>query len=118
MSKTQLRSTNDAKPKRVALLGATGAYGNGVFRRAVAIGVEVVAIVRNPDKLKLPESVKNVTVVKAELDDVDLLTETFRGVDGVISGLSMGVKAKRGAFSPVPRSVNAVSYRSLWAPKM
>lgn len=106
MSKTQLRSTNDAKPKRVALLGATGAYGNGVFRRAVAIGVEVVAIVRNPDKLKLPESVKNVTVVKAELDDVDLLTEAFRGVDGVISGLSMGVKAKRGAFSPKSKNVN------------
>ncbi len=106
MSKIELRSTDDAKPRRVALLGATGAYGGGVLRRAVVNGVEVVAIVRNPDKLKVPEGAEDVTVIKAELDDVDVLTEAFRGVDGVISCLSMGVKAKRGAFSPKLKNAN------------
>ncbi len=106
MGKIVLRSTENAKPRCVALLGATGAYGGGVLRRAVTTGVEVVVIVRNPDKLILPEGAKNVTVVKAELDDIDILTEAFRSVDGVISALSMGVKAKRGAFSPKSKNPN------------
>lgn len=113
MSKTKLRSTNDAKPQRIALLGATGAYGGGVLRRAVANRVEVVAIARNPDKLRLPDGAETVTVIKAELDDVDIMTEAFRGVDGVINCLSMGVKAKRGAFSP--KSKNANIYKAMKA---
>jgi len=113
MSTTQHRSTDDAKPKRVALLGATGAYGGGVLRRALATGVHVVAVVRNPDKLQLPPGAEGVTVVRAELDDVDTLVEAFQGVDGVISALSMGVKAKRGAFSP--KSKNPNIYRAMKA---
>jgi len=105
MSRTRLRSTSDAKPKRVALLGATGAYGGGVLRRAVANGVEVVAMVRNPDKLTLPECAE-VTVTKLDLDDPDAMAEAFRGVDGVISCLSMGVKARRGAASPKSKNAN------------
>ena len=46
------------------------------------------------------------TIVKAGLDDIDVMTEAFKGVDGVISGLSMGVKAKRGAFSPKSKNPN------------
>ena len=113
MGKARLRSTENAKPKRVALFGATGAYGNGVLRRALAMGVEVVVILRNPDKLVLPEGAQDVTVIKAELDDTDAITEALRGVDGVISGLSMGVKAKRGALSPKSKNVNI--YRAMKA---
>ncbi len=109
----KLRSTDDAKPKRVALLGATGAYGNGVLRRAIANGIEIVAIVRNPEKLKVPVGPGSVTVIKAELDDINTLTKAFHGVDGVISTISMGVKAKRGAFSP--KSKNSNIYKAMKA---
>ena len=39
---TNAVSTNVAKPLRVAIIGASGTYGRGIFARAEEIGVEAV----------------------------------------------------------------------------
>ena len=78
-------STNVAKPAKVAIIGASGAYGTGILARAEEIGVEAVVITRSPHKFK---DVKPTTkVVEVHLDEEEKLTEAFTGCDGVISAL-------------------------------
>ncbi len=78
-------STNAAKPRKVAIIGASGTYGRGILARAEEIGVEAVVVTRSPHKF---EDVKPTTkVVETQLDDEDKLREAFAGCDGVISAL-------------------------------
>ncbi|MFQ5505249.1 MAG: NAD(P)H-binding protein [Planctomycetota bacterium] len=78
-------STDGAKPAKVAIIGASGTYGAGILARAEEMGVEAVVITRSPHKF---EDVKpTTTVVEAQLDEEEKLTEAFTGCDGVISAL-------------------------------
>ncbi len=78
-------STNDARPAKVAIIGASGTYGTGILARAEEIGVEAVVVTRSPHKF---QNVKpTTTVVEAQLDEEDKLKEAFTGCDGVISAL-------------------------------
>ena len=45
-------STNVAKPKKVAIIGASGTYGTGILARAEEISVEAVVITRSPHKFR------------------------------------------------------------------
>jgi NADPH:quinone reductase-like Zn-dependent oxidoreductase len=78
-------NTHVAKPKRIAVIGASGAYGKGIFKRAEEIGIEIIVITRSPHKFKSVKS--TTTVVDTRLDEEDKLIEAFRGCDGVISAL-------------------------------
>jgi hypothetical protein len=74
-----------AKPRKVAIIGASGAYGKGILARAEEIGVEAVVITRSPHKFK---DVKRTTrVVETQLHEREKLTQAFAGCDGVISAL-------------------------------
>ena len=78
-------NTSVAKPRKVAIIGASGAYGRGILARAEEIGVEAVVVTRSPQKF---QDVKpTTTVVETQLDDEDKLREAFAGCDGVISAL-------------------------------
>jgi hypothetical protein len=80
-----IRSSNVAKPVKVAIIGASGTYGTGLFARAEEIGVEAVVITRSPHKFK--EVRPTTSVVEAQLDEEKKLKEVFTGCDGVISAL-------------------------------
>ena len=78
-------NTNVAKPNKVAILGASGTYGEGILARAEEIGVEAVVVTRSPYKFR---DVKATTrVVEAQLDEEEALKDAFAGCDGVISAL-------------------------------
>ena len=78
-------STNVAKPSRVAIIGASGTYGEGILARAEEIGIEAVVVTRSPHKF---EHVKaTTTVVEAHLNEEEKLKKAFAGCDGVISAL-------------------------------
>jgi NADPH:quinone reductase-like Zn-dependent oxidoreductase len=78
-------STTEAKPVRVAIIGASGTYGKGILARAEQIGVEVVVVTRSPHKFK---DLKPTTmVVEAQLYEEEKLKKAFAGCDGVISAL-------------------------------
>ena len=80
-----MTTTEKAKPRKVAIIGASGTYGSGIFARAEAIGVETVVVTRSPHKFR---DVKPTTrVVETALDDEATLREAFTGCDGVISAL-------------------------------
>jgi hypothetical protein len=78
-------STRVAKPARVAIIGASGTYGEGILARAEAIGVEAVVITRSPHKFG--HAKPTTTVLAARLDDEEALRRAFAGCDGVISAL-------------------------------
>ena len=78
-------NTNVAKPVKVAIIGASGTYGEGILARAEEIGVEVMAVTRSPRKFRNVKS--TTTVVTAQLDEEEKLKEAFTGCDGVISAL-------------------------------
>lgn len=78
-------TTNTAKPAKVAIIGASGTYGQGILARAEEIGIAVVVVSRSPHKFL---DVKPTTVVvSAQLHEEDKLKEAFAGCDGVISAL-------------------------------
>ena len=73
----QVMSTNIAKPFRVAIIGASGTYGEEILARAEEIGVEAVVVTRSPQKFK--DVKPTTTVVEAELDEEAKLKEAFQG---------------------------------------
>ena len=69
-------NTNVAKPSKVAIIGASGTYGEGILARAEEIGVEAVVVTRSPHKFK---DVKPTTiVVETQLDDEEKLRDASR----------------------------------------
>lgn len=68
---------------RLTVIGATGGTGTEVTRQALAAGYEVVAVVRDPAKLK----VAGAEIVQAPITDPDGLAKAMRGSDAVVSAL-------------------------------
>ena len=52
MQNPDAKRATTAKPRKVAIIGASGAYGKGILARAEEIGVEAVVITRSPHKFK------------------------------------------------------------------
>ncbi len=78
-------NTTVGKPARVAIIGASGTYGEGILARAEEIGVEAVVVTRSPHKFEGVS--RTTTVVEVQLDEEERLKEAFSGCDGVISAL-------------------------------
>ena len=98
-------STNVAKPLKVAIIGASGTYGEGILARAEEIGVEAVVVTRSPQKFI--DLKPTTTVVETQLDEEEKLKEAFAGCDGVISALGDDRK-KRPKTHRLPHVWNAM----------
>ncbi|HNU69701.1 MAG TPA: SDR family NAD(P)-dependent oxidoreductase, partial [Myxococcota bacterium] len=73
---------------RIAVTGATGFIGRHIVESLLAAGADVVAVVRNPDKV--PEFRRmGIEFRIADLGDRIALTRGFRGVDAVISNAAL-----------------------------
>ncbi len=81
----KMMTTDVAKPARVAIIGASGTYGEGILARAEQVGVEAVVITRSPHKFG--NVAPTTRVVAAQLDEEASLIQAFAGCDGVISAL-------------------------------
>ena len=85
-------STDVAKPAKVAIIGASGTYGEGILARAEDICVEAVVITRSP--LMFQDVKPTTTVVEAQLNEEEKLKQAFTGCDGVISALGDDMKQR------------------------
>lgn len=74
--------------KSIILIGASGFVGAAILNEALSRGHQVTAIVRNPEKITKADA--NLTVVKADAADADLLSELAKGKDAVISAYNPG----------------------------
>ena len=74
--------------KNVVLIGASGFVGTAILSELLNRGNRVTAIVRNPEKVTIADS--RLSVVKADVSDVEKITATCKGKDAVISAYNPG----------------------------
>ncbi len=73
--------------KNVLLIGATGFVGSAVLKELVNRGHKVTAVARNLDKVLKND---NVTPVKADVADADVIARLAAGKDAIISAYNPG----------------------------
>jgi len=73
---------------KIALIGATGFVGSAVLKEALERGHQLLAIVRNPDKVSIQDN--NLSVVKGNVMDLNLLAGQISGHDAVVSAYNAG----------------------------
>jgi len=95
-----------ARHHTVALLGATGMVGEYLLQEALARGLAVRALARDPSKLAHYGS--RITVVKGDARDLAAVTALLRGSDAVVSAI--GPVRADGAAA---RSVNTDATRTV-----
>lgn len=72
---------------KVALIGASGFVGKAVLNELLQRGHQVTAIVRHPENL---QAQNGLTIIKADVTDVDALADAIKGKDVVISAFNAG----------------------------
>lgn len=83
--------------RRILVLGATGRTGLHVVAQAVAMGCEVTALVRSPDRLTAAARPSRVVVGDIR-DDSEAVREAFAGQHAVVSALGAGQSFKSGGL--------------------
>lgn len=76
--------------KKILVLGATGHLGRVLVDHLLKNNYSVVALVRNPDKIKKLD--KNLTIIKGSVTDQRDLKEALEEVEVVISTLGHGFR--------------------------
>jgi len=74
--------------KRIALIGATGFIGSAILQEALKGDHEVVALVRNPEKISILQ--QNLIIKKGDVSSIETVVETCQGADAVISAYNPG----------------------------
>jgi putative NADH-flavin reductase len=74
--------------KKVVLIGASGFVGSALLREALDRGHQVVAMVRNPEKITLHH--QNLEIKKADVSSIDAVISACKGADVVISAYNPG----------------------------
>lgn len=74
--------------KNVVLIGASGFVGTAILEELLDRGYCVTAVVRNPEKVTIRNA--NLSVVKADVSDVNTLAAVCKGKDAVISAYNPG----------------------------
>lgn len=74
--------------KKIVLIGASGFVGSAILNEALNRGIKVMAVVRNPESIKISNA--DLTVVKADVSDADKVAEISKGADAVISAFNPG----------------------------
>lgn len=74
--------------KNVVLIGASGFVGTAILEELLNRGYCVTAVVRNPEKVTIYNA--NLSVVKADVSDVNTLAAVCKGKDAVISAYNPG----------------------------
>jgi putative NADH-flavin reductase len=69
----------------ILIYGASGATGHELVNQALTKGHIVTAFVRNPSKLKVTH--QNLKIIQGDVTNYQLVEETTKGQDGVLSAL-------------------------------
>lgn len=74
----------DLTGKKIAVTGATGFLGQYIVKYLRQRKANVIAVVRNPDKVPTMKALPDIEFRQANLNDRDSLVSAFRGVDAVV----------------------------------
>ncbi len=73
---------------KIVLIGASGFVGSAILNEALNRGIQVIAVVRNPESIKIAHP--NLTIVKVDVSIANNVTDIAKGVDTVISAYNPG----------------------------
>lgn len=76
------------KVKKVVIIGASGFVGSALLKEALNRELEVTAVVRHPEKIKIEN--ENLRVKKADVSSLEEVAEVCKGADAVISAFNPG----------------------------
>ncbi|MDR0196343.1 MAG: NAD(P)-dependent oxidoreductase [Myroides sp.] len=74
--------------KNIVLIGASGFVGSAILQEALNRGINVTAVVRNPESIKITHN--QLTVVKADISSIEEVAKISQGKDAVISAYNPG----------------------------
>lgn len=99
-----------AQPRRILVTGATGKVGHQVVIQLAAAGVQVRALVRDPDAMKFPPGV---LVVRGDLSDPASLAAPLQDVDAVfLMWPFLNAEGAEGVLEVIQRHARRVVYLS------
>ncbi|KDM93551.1 NAD(P)-dependent oxidoreductase [Photobacterium galatheae] len=79
----------------IAIIGASGFIGSALREEALSRGHRVTALVSRPERLATQPGL---TVIKADVQDTDALTEQLKGFDAVLSAFSGHAQTDVGGY--------------------
>ena len=74
--------------KKVVLIGASGFVGSAILNEALNREIQVTAVVRHPEKIKIQN--ENLIIKKADVSSLDEVAEVCKRADAVISAFNPG----------------------------
>lgn len=74
--------------KKIALIGASGFVGSAILRELLERGFQVLALVRNPDKIAIKDP--NLAVKKVDVGNMEALAADLKGYETVSSAYNPG----------------------------
>ena len=74
--------------KKVVLIGASGFVGSAILNEALNREIQVTAVVRHPEKIKIQN--ENLIIKTADVSSLDEVAEVCKGADAVISAFNPG----------------------------
>ncbi|WP_455497826.1 NAD(P)-dependent oxidoreductase [Coprobacter sp.] len=74
--------------KKIVLIGASGYVGSAIMKEALSRGIQVTAIVRNPEKITVKDP--GLIVKKGDVADVNEVVQLAKGADAVVSAYNPG----------------------------
>jgi uncharacterized protein YbjT (DUF2867 family) len=99
---------------RIAVLGASGATGRLLVEEALARGLEVTAIARDPARVPVPDQA-GLSKVAADVRDPRSVARAVEGSDVLLSGLGVASGEKPGALTAGARAaVESGVARIIW----
>ncbi|MFT5509125.1 MAG: NAD(P)-dependent dehydrogenase (short-subunit alcohol dehydrogenase family) [Hyphomicrobiaceae bacterium] len=104
----------DVSGKKALVIGGTSGIGLATSKRLAALGAEVIAISRNPDKAA--DALEGVTLMQCDVLDRDALDTLFKSCgpfDILVSAATGGSRA-RGAFLDMDIEGYKASFAKLW----
>ncbi len=97
---------------RILVLGATGGTGRQVVEQAIAHGLDVVVLVRDPSSL--PVSHEGLTVVPGDVTDPAAVQRAVTGCDAVISALGARGREPVNVYSDgIANTIRAMTARGI-----
>lgn len=98
----------------IGVIGATGLTGRQLVTQALERGHVIVALVRNPDTARLPES-DSLRIVRGDATDAAAVASAFSKVDAIISGLGAHKSDPAGLLAAGARAVTGTGVqRVVW----
>jgi uncharacterized protein YbjT (DUF2867 family) len=88
---------------KLLVLGATGRTGRPLVEQALAAGHDVVALVRNPNKLTIQHA--KLRVIQGDTQDANAVTNAAQGVDAILSTVGPSKGGAKDLMTQTARNV-------------